>query len=404
MSELDDLHAAILADPDSDEPRLVYADALQAAGDPRGELIAIQCELARLGCDRTRLALWDPPSEQSTHRRRDWIADAFVDASRSTVRALRAREAQLLASHGEAWSSGSPNARFRRGFVEHLHVRTLPDAGLAGLPLLRSLEVDEFRDDPVLPGLEQLRCSLAGDACHEAFRASAGRSTLRELALADHGVLDPIDLAELPRTLFTNLRALDLCGYPLATPSQLQELTSSLEELRLGEHASEEGAAILEVASRGSSLSTLDCYLLEAGDYHALFEPGFAGLQALRIHELELPDVSPVLALNALRVLDLGGTPSAGLIYALAKDDHLFSLSQLGLRESEIESHHLAMLSQTPLFSRLRVLDLSANVGLTEVFDIGASESLELIDLRGTQIRDIARLQQRCPNAEILTS
>lgn len=53
MSDLDDLYAAILADPDPDEPRLVYADALQAADDPRGELIAIECELARLGCERT---------------------------------------------------------------------------------------------------------------------------------------------------------------------------------------------------------------------------------------------------------------------------------------------------------------------------------------------------------------
>src|SRR5438309_12045319 len=38
----------IREEPYDDEPRLVLADALQARGDPRGELIAIQCALAPL--------------------------------------------------------------------------------------------------------------------------------------------------------------------------------------------------------------------------------------------------------------------------------------------------------------------------------------------------------------------
>ncbi len=37
------LWAAVLADPADDAPRLVLADALTARGDPRGELIALQC-------------------------------------------------------------------------------------------------------------------------------------------------------------------------------------------------------------------------------------------------------------------------------------------------------------------------------------------------------------------------
>jgi uncharacterized protein (TIGR02996 family) len=37
------LLAAIYADPDNTEARLVYADALQEQGDPRGEFIALQC-------------------------------------------------------------------------------------------------------------------------------------------------------------------------------------------------------------------------------------------------------------------------------------------------------------------------------------------------------------------------
>jgi uncharacterized protein (TIGR02996 family) len=42
-----DLLAAVYADPESDAPRLVYADYLQARGDPRGELIILQIQRAR---------------------------------------------------------------------------------------------------------------------------------------------------------------------------------------------------------------------------------------------------------------------------------------------------------------------------------------------------------------------
>src|SRR5580704_11727592 len=45
----DDFLQAILDDPDDDAPRLIYADWLEERGDPRGEFIRVQCELAPLG-------------------------------------------------------------------------------------------------------------------------------------------------------------------------------------------------------------------------------------------------------------------------------------------------------------------------------------------------------------------
>ncbi|MEO8549692.1 MAG: TIGR02996 domain-containing protein, partial [Kofleriaceae bacterium] len=42
---------AVIAHPDDDDRRMVYADHLQAQGDPQGELIAVQCRLARLAAD-----------------------------------------------------------------------------------------------------------------------------------------------------------------------------------------------------------------------------------------------------------------------------------------------------------------------------------------------------------------
>ena len=40
--------AAIVANPEDDVPRLLYADWLEKHGDPRGEFIRVQCQRARL--------------------------------------------------------------------------------------------------------------------------------------------------------------------------------------------------------------------------------------------------------------------------------------------------------------------------------------------------------------------
>ncbi len=39
---------AILAEPDDDVPRLIYADWLQERGEPRGDFIRLQCAMAAL--------------------------------------------------------------------------------------------------------------------------------------------------------------------------------------------------------------------------------------------------------------------------------------------------------------------------------------------------------------------
>jgi uncharacterized protein (TIGR02996 family) len=86
VSRLDDLRAAILAAPDDDEPRLIYADALVEEGNPRGELIQIQVALAA-GAD-------DP---------------AFMK-----------REDELLARWRQTWANayrGGHPMTYRRGFV-----------------------------------------------------------------------------------------------------------------------------------------------------------------------------------------------------------------------------------------------------------------------------------------------
>lgn len=68
------LFEAILENPDDIAPRLIYADWCDEQGDPRGEFIRIQCELA---------AYEGPPIK---------------------VRHLKQREAELLEEHRRAWN------------------------------------------------------------------------------------------------------------------------------------------------------------------------------------------------------------------------------------------------------------------------------------------------------------
>lgn len=117
------LEAQIAASPDDEGLRQVYADWLLDREDPRGELITVQGELARL---------------PAGHERR---------------RALEQRERALLAAHGTRWLAemGFPDTAqirtrgsaviFRRGFVDEVRL-TLPQLlearpALLGVPLRR---------------------------------------------------------------------------------------------------------------------------------------------------------------------------------------------------------------------------------------------------------------------------
>lgn len=140
------LQAAVIADPDDDLVRLVYADFVEENGDPaRGELIRIQCELARLP---------------------EWDREAAE---------LRHRERVLLARHGRQWLRELPAiagvrwGEFRRGFIDEIHVADLGAlfavaeslgqlTPLSGVTL-RSLPGERIRPRSV-PWLRRLRVEI----------------------------------------------------------------------------------------------------------------------------------------------------------------------------------------------------------------------------------------------------
>ncbi len=89
---VDSLRRDVLTRPLDDAPRLALAEALTAAGDPRGELARLQCHLARAGMS---------PS-------------ARLEAKR--------RVGELVAAHGAEWTAlaAGLHPRLRRGFVDEV--------------------------------------------------------------------------------------------------------------------------------------------------------------------------------------------------------------------------------------------------------------------------------------------
>jgi uncharacterized protein (TIGR02996 family) len=88
---------AILAAPDDDGPRLIYADWLEERGDPHGEFIRLQVALAGAPAHDPRRPAW------------------------------RERERALLAEHRDAWLGPLRGlfylGEFRRGFLEEITLK-----------------------------------------------------------------------------------------------------------------------------------------------------------------------------------------------------------------------------------------------------------------------------------------
>jgi uncharacterized protein (TIGR02996 family) len=309
----------ILARPEDDAPRLVYADWLDEHGD------AARAEFIRVGCERARL-------EEGPR----WAA-------------LAVRERQLLAAHGDAWKQAvaawaRPGCWFERGFVAGVECR----AGQfceRGLGLCRRAPVRHAALRSVGGFLTQLTLTPV-------------MAPLRGLDLLD-GVWNPYlpDVLACPH--LSGLRALGLCGtvvhYPPgdATLAELGRLTA-LEEL------------------------TLTVYPITPQAVHTLLEASvLQRLRTLRLAAdqpregvrtlLEKPELP---RLTSLQISHTGYLSRQGYTAAAPLADHLRLLAgspllprleRLSLAGNSMDGDTLGALLAWPALDRLRVLDLSFN-------------------------------------------
>lgn len=298
----DALHAAVLAAPDDDVPRLVYADWLTEHGDPRGELIAIQ------------------------------IARAKQDAPE-----LEAREKELWAAHGTGWHAPFSGMRiqWRRGFVESISIHQEDTAKLGAAiadACVRDLELSGWKEPSrVVPLLSRMPLRKLGT-----YYGTVTSSDIAKLAPALANV-DAIDIQSttLPADAFVALAEVTL---PRATSLRLACLMMSDEQAKL---LARWRSPLVSLALPVNRIGT--------GTIAPLVEH-FPQLERLDIsgNSVREADVLALLT-RAWRSLDFGRNyVGTGAARAIANSPHSASLRSLGLADCSIGDEGVDALIASP--------------------------------------------------------
>ena len=314
-----ELIAEIVSAPEDDAPRLVLSDYLSERGDPRGELIRVQCALARLAAD-------DP-----------------------SAAGLRAREAELLSAHGAQWVAKltpfGDRAELERGLLRSIHrspAKLLDKAQRAALA-------------EVLPWLGLDTLVLRG-------------ATKKAKALGE------VEALAWTPTLWWYDCQLDDAGVEAFVGSeQLSRLsTLMLEKLRCGDLG-------LEAIAQTPRLPRLRALRLEAPVHGGTFT--IAGVRALLESErlpledlslthafrVDLRELADSPALARLTRLHLGTVSLRGELLAIASSRHCTRLRELAFDPvTPATDAVLRALLDNPALAELRTLSFKRSEKVTE--------------------------------------
>ena len=368
----------ITANPEDLTPRLVYADWLDEQGDPRGEFIRVQCELATL------------------------------DETDDRYPALLRRERELLAEHRSEWLRPlKPYIRsgtFRCGFVERVRVRlsTFLSEGeqLSRMTPLRTVAFTSASGHQVLPQLpaSSVLKQLAGLEFHsfrginELFPTLARFPELPKLRRLVISQKESINLAK-SRQLFRSPLCAHLNGLILPENNLqaycLDEIARSelcLKQLDLSSNRQiRKGVDFLANWCRLSQIESLNlnqCDLPTEALYALMKSPGLGRLKHLALGynnfydhgNLQLIANNP--SMSQLTALGLANCPAnADDIVALTQSPHLTSMRRLDLALGNDYDASLILLSQWPRLAQIRHLRLAKRFGFHALGD----EDLERI-------------------------
>jgi uncharacterized protein (TIGR02996 family) len=350
----------ILADPDADGPRLMYADWLDSQGHPeRAEFIRVQCAAAALPAD-------DPG-----------------------VEVLRRRGDVLLEQHrvewGEALAGLAARWDWRRGFPEtvRMEARMFLDRGeelFAAVPVQHVELLDVAGHLPALGqcrGLERLTVLTvtgcpAGNPLAEMLARSPYVGGLRGLHLPCNGLADAAARNLSAASQLERLTTLDLGGNEIG-PGGAHALAAAahfrrVKTLRLRFNPlGPDGLAAILTSSRLEGVTTLD--LARTDGTAAALERVPAGGR-LAVLNLSGNDWGNIGAQNLARwpslarLIDLdlsrSGIGDDGAA-ALAASPYLTGLRRLALNGNRISEAGKRQLLAAPHFQKLPTLELRDN-------------------------------------------
>jgi uncharacterized protein (TIGR02996 family) len=338
---MNSLLEAVLATPEKDEPRLVYADALIAQGDPRGEFIHVQCALKA--------------------QRGDWVA-------------LKRRERELCEKYLKQWEApfGKVLVTWVRGFPESVVGRTselvswLP--AVAAVSPVRDVVMSSntreslpaFAELPELKRIVSLEISgsdrypdwMLGDEGLLLLVASTQLRALEELVLGPNGITKDGAGALVKAPWLNRLKKLS-CGGNAVDPGLIEALPS-VRELSL------KGSPV-PVDALARSLTRLR--LCDCGPEVAKL-PALPELKSLLLDHCMIRDAGAMTVaqgsfprLEALNLEHNGvGDDGAAAIAAMQSP-----LVELRLSSNYIKARGARALAESTALSTLRHLDLQSN-------------------------------------------
>ena len=318
--------AAVLAEcaaqPDDDGPRLVWADLV---GGERGELVVLQCDLARGDLS---------PVETAQRRRRE----------RDLLEAHAVEWAGPLATIATRWS-------FRRGFIETARFEAFDAAKVADHPLLSSVTLDS-------------------DGARTLFDAIAAHLPIRGLAIETdpHAVDDLQRLADSPhvgRLRALSIEALDSNGVD-AVHALIER--AQLDQLWLPHHRAEH-ARVEELVLAAAQATTLVVDRpLDLDRPLRGFVTTYANLKSLAR-----------TSRDTLEVLGCKVDTIGQSVDWLAELRELRVLAISGQSTSEV----VRQLARSQAFAKLRVLRIQGSVSVPDVNALAERfrDQLELLEL-----------------------
>jgi uncharacterized protein (TIGR02996 family) len=362
---VDALVEEILAAPEEDAPRRVWADRLLERGDPWGELVHVQCDLAAGGLSR----------EAAVARRR--------------------RERELIDAHGERWGGALADFAdrwiFRRGMIDEVHVAA--DAFLAhfGKLVVSPPEIDTTLIEALAsPHLERIEALALGLEVATPMRRTGGApvrfpvdqslvpilegvNVPRLRVLSTYGALSPEGLLRLG-PLLQRLEHVRVTGIAPAVRELFDRLApGQLRSLCIdGEALGGEIASVLAhpALARIEDLRISGVRPVRDEWIDAMQLPSLASLRRLMIHAATTTEVISAVgkapALANLVELDVSGTLRNGMP-PLEDAARLDSLRVLRIRHC-YDMHHADKVLDWPLARRLELLDLRCSGAPTDAF------------------------------------
>lgn len=319
MSDEQSFLDEITANPDDDIPRLIYADWLEERGDPRGEFIRVQCELATLRKTQKRYA------------------------------ELRARETELQTPNQQRWAEGFPYSLrkcvFRRGFIEECSVALSyflrNSEKIMRLSPLRHVVFTQVKDK--LPALA--RCSALSRLRSVQFKQQNWPIDVQDFASSEF-----LSGVETIRARWTSEGLIALARSPHA---------ATLKDLELDGYFSDESIESLAEAdhlkfrklnlSIGLNVSAVR-HICSAKFAHTLEELNLngVGIQDRELIELvNSPALTKLSILRATNVHRSTGIRGEGLL-ALASSPRLANLRTLVLSNHPLSYESIIAIGESP--------------------------------------------------------